>query len=169
MRKKTSQEIRHERTVNVGVCKKRLVIAHLWPKDVANIGTLARTADAIGACLALPNTSLGKQCLAKGNTIGIDRVHVHWVGDPLAWLRTMRSEKYYILGVELSHGAISLKDLQPRYNRSVLVLGNESKGIPDVAWEYIDQVTEIPMEGAGNSLNVSVAASLVAYKLLDMI
>jgi hypothetical protein len=48
------------------------------------------------------------------------------------------------------------------------VLGNESTGIPPEALETLDVAVEIPMVGAGNSLNVAVAGSLVIYKLAGL-
>jgi tRNA (guanosine-2'-O-)-methyltransferase len=51
----------------------------------------------------------------------------------------------------------------------VVVLGHEHEGIPDDAWELLDRVVEIPMAGAGHSLNVAVAGSLVLYRLSGML
>ena len=50
-----------------------------------------------------------------------------------------------------------------------MVLGNESDGIPYEALSLLDTVVEIPMVGTGLSLNVAVAASLVAYKLAGLV
>ena len=64
--------------------------------------------------------------------------------------------------------AIRLADLAPARQRTVVVLGHEHWGLPDEAWDHLDQVVEIPMVGAGSSLNLAVAGSLVLYKLAGL-
>ncbi len=52
--------------------------------------------------------------------------------------------------------------------RTVVVLGHERFGLPDQAWDHLDEVIEIPMIGTGSSLNLAVAGSLVLYKLAGL-
>jgi len=73
--------------------------------------------------------------------------------------------KTQILGVELTDESIRLADLPAARTRTVVVLGNESHGIPPEAMDMLDVAVEIPMIGTGDSLNVAVAGSLVLYKL----
>jgi tRNA (guanosine-2'-O-)-methyltransferase len=70
--------------------------------------------------------------------------------------------------VELADDATRLVDLAPASQRTVVVLGHEHHGIPDEAWEQLDEIVEIPMVGSGASLNVAVAGSLVLYKLAGL-
>jgi tRNA (guanosine-2'-O-)-methyltransferase len=51
----------------------------------------------------------------------------------------------------------------------VMVLGHEQTGIPPEAVEYLDMAVEIPMVGAGSTLNVAVSGSLVLYKLAGLL
>lgn len=74
----------------------------------------------------------------------------------------------HVLGVELADDATRLMNLQMARQRTVVVLGHEHHGIPDDAWDLLDEVVEIPMVGAGSSLNVAVAGSLVLYKLAGL-
>jgi tRNA G18 (ribose-2'-O)-methylase SpoU len=46
-----------------------------------------------------------------------------------------------------------------------LVVGNEVKGLPASVLKLADEVLEIPMRGAKESLNVSVAFGIAAYQL----
>jgi len=71
--------------------------------------------------------------------------------------------------VELADDAVRLGDLPAARERTVLVLGNESDGVPYEALALLDMVVEIPMVGAGLSLNVAVAGSLVLYRLAGLI
>ena len=130
-----------------------------------NLGTLLRTCDAVGACMAVPKLPWVPEALDKGNTLRRPAC-VHWTGrDPVAWLRRHRELGSRIVGVELADEAIRLADLTAARERTVIVLGHEHDGIPGDAMELIDVAVEIPMIGTGASLNVAVAGSLVLYRL----
>jgi tRNA (guanosine-2'-O-)-methyltransferase len=140
----------------------------LWPLHGANLGTLLRTCDAVGACLAVPPFGWVDEALARGNTLRRPTC-VHRVGAPLGWLAREKAAGAHILGVELADEAIRLADLPMARRRTVAVLGHESTGIPPEALDLLDAVVEIPMVGTGLSLNVAVAGSLVLYKLAGLV
>lgn len=130
-----------------------------------NLGTLLRTCDAVGACLAVPRLPWVPDALAKGNTLRRPAC-VHWTGrDPCQWLREQRSAGSRVIGVELADEAIRLADLPAARQRTIAVLGHERTGIPPEALDLLDLAVEIPMIGTGASLNVAVAGSLVLYRL----
>jgi tRNA (guanosine-2'-O-)-methyltransferase len=133
-----------------------------------NLGTLLRTCDAVGACLAVPPFGWVDRALARGNTLRRPTC-VHRVGDPGGWLARERANGAHIVGVELADEAIRLADLPIAAGRTVVVLGHEATGIPPEALDELDCVVEIPMVGTGLSLNVAVAGSLVLYKLAGLI
>ena len=55
-------------------------MAPLWVAFQANLGTLLRTCDAVGACIAVPDTPALPQALAPGDTLGARRRPcIHWV------------------------------------------------------------------------------------------
>jgi len=85
------------------------------------------------------------------------------------WLAAQRAAGTRVIGVELADDAVRLGDLPAARERTVLVLGNESDGVPYEALALLDMVVEIPMVGAGLSLNVAVAGSLVLYRLAGLI
>jgi len=131
----------------------------------ANLGTLLRTCDAVGACLAVPRLPWVRDALARGNTLRRPAC-VHWTGrDVTSWLAAQRSAGSWVVGVELADEAVRLADLPAARRRSVAVLGHEQSGIPPEAVELLDVAVEIPMIGTGASLNVAVAGSLVLYRL----
>lgn len=134
-----------------------------------NLGTMLRTCDATGACLAVPRLPWVPEALARGNTLRHPAC-VHWVyGDVQAWLRRQHEGGSAVVGVELTDESVRLADLPVARRRTVVVLGNESSGIPPEALETLDVAVEIPMVGTGKSLNVAVAGSLVLYKLAGLI
>jgi tRNA G18 (ribose-2'-O)-methylase SpoU len=131
----------------------------------ANLGTLLRTCDAVGACLAVPPLPWVPEALDRGNTLRRP-VCVHWAGpDVCTWLESQRSAGFRIVGVELADEAIRLGDLPAARQRTIAVLGHEHSGIPPEALDLLDLAVEIPMIGTGASLNVAVAGSLVLYRL----
>lgn len=144
-------------------------MAPLWVAYGANLGTLLRTCDAVGACLAAPRTPHYREALAVGDTLGRRRPCIHWVAPSKGqWLESERDRGKRLVAVELAEGAISLPRLQPAVGPTVLLLGHEHQGVPDDVLEIVDQCVEIPMVGAGASLNVAVAGSLVLYRLAGL-
>ncbi|WP_067671918.1 TrmH family RNA methyltransferase [Nocardia miyunensis] len=167
-RARTPAEIRRQRRTRAHTCWNHLVVAPLWPKHGVNLGTLLRTCDAVGACLAVPRWPWIPEALERGNTLR-HRTCVHWVdGRPDRWLDRQRRGGSSIVGVELTDESIRLADLPVARKRTVIVLGNEGSGIPPEGLERLDVAVEIPMVGTGHSLNVAVAGSLVLYKLAGL-
>jgi len=144
------------------------VAAPLWPLHGANLGTLLRTCDAVGACLAVPRFPWVPEALRRGNTLRRPAC-VHWVHDPPGWLAREREAGTRVVGVELAEEAVRLADLPAARGRTIAVLGHEQTGIPPEALDLLDSVVEIPMVGTGASLNVAVAGSLVLYKLAGLL
>jgi tRNA (guanosine-2'-O-)-methyltransferase len=165
---RTRAELRAQRRHRPHRCRDHLLAAPLWPKYDVNLGTLLRTCDAVGACLVVPRRPWIEQALARGNTLRRPSC-VHRVSRPLDWLARQRDSGSAIVGVELADDAVRLGDLSAARRRTVIVLGNETDGIPHEALPLLDTVVEIPMVGTGLSLNVAVAGSLVLYKLAGLL
>ena len=144
------------------------VSSPLWVAFEANLGTLLRTCDAAGACMAVPDTAHYRQALGRGDTLR-RRPHIHWVQrSKLRWVADQRNLGSAIVAVELADDAVALARLEPARRRTVILLGHEHHGVPEDAWPLLDQVVEIPMVGQGASLNVAVAGSLVLYRLAGL-
>jgi tRNA G18 (ribose-2'-O)-methylase SpoU len=142
----------------------------VWVAFQANLGTLLRTCDAVGACIAVPDTQHYRQALTHGDTLGPRRRPcVHWIRTSKErWIELERARGWRIVAVELAEGAIMLPRLEPAKLRTIILLGHEWHGIPDDQVESADVCVEIPMVGQGASLNVAVAGSLVLYRLAGM-
>jgi tRNA (guanosine-2'-O-)-methyltransferase len=160
-------EIRRQRRRQGHACWDHIIVAPLWPKYGENLGTLLRTCDAVGACMAVPRRPWVKEALAKGNTLRRPAC-VHWAGaDVIDWLERQKQQQpeTRVVAVELADEAIRLADLPAARARTIMVLGHERDGIPPAAMDLVDVAVEIPMIGWGASLNVAVAGSLVLYRL----
>lgn len=168
MRVKSRMDLRGQRRPRAHSCWDHLIAAPLWPMHGANLGTLLRTCDAVGACLAVPRLPWVPEALARGNTLRRPAC-VHYTGNQLMWLAAQRASGSAIVGAELADEAVRLADLAPARRRTVLVLGHEQSGIPTEALDLLDVAVEIPMIGHGASLNVAVAGSLVLYRLAGLL
>lgn len=133
-----------------------------------NLGTLLRTCDAVGACIAVPRTPHYRQALEVGDTLP-RRPHLHQVSpDPVRWIAAQRASGRRIVAVEQAEMSTPLPMLGPAHASTVVLLGHEHNGVPDEALRLVDDCIEIPMAGVGVSLNVAVAGSLVLYRLAAM-
>jgi tRNA (guanosine-2'-O-)-methyltransferase len=145
-RARSRSDLRRQRRRRPPTCYDHLLLVPLWPLYDANLGTLLRTCDAVGACLVVPRRPSVDAAVAKGNTLRRGGC-VHRVREPITWLGAQRAAGTTVLGVELADEAIRLGDLAAARRRTVVVLGHEQDGIPPEAMELLDQVVEIPMIG----------------------
>ncbi|HWH10352.1 MAG TPA: TrmH family RNA methyltransferase [Solirubrobacteraceae bacterium] len=147
------------------------MIAPLWVAYEANLGTLLRSCDAVGACMAVPDSPHYRQALTRGDTTGRvgPRPCIHWVAlGKDRWIDRQREAGWRIVAVELAENATMLPRLEPARQPTVVLLGHETEGIPDDVVAEADECVEIPMVGRGASLNVAVAGSLVLYRLAGL-
>lgn len=165
----TPGELRNSRRRSQHGCWGQLIVAPLWVAYSANLGTLLRTCDAVGACLAVPDSPHYRDALRTGNTLGRRQPCLHRARpNREAWIEAMRAEGWRIVAVELAEGAIALPRLQPARQPTIVLLGHEHNGVPPAIVEQADECVEIPMCGVGASLNVAVSGSLVLYRLAGL-
>jgi tRNA G18 (ribose-2'-O)-methylase SpoU len=149
-------------------CWDHLIVAPLWVAYQANLGTLLRTCDAVGACIAAPRTPHYRSALARGNTLP-ERSCVHWVAPSKnEWLWQQRHRGSRLVAVETTEGGTPLPWVEASRQRTVLLLGHEHNGVPPAVCDLADEIITIPMIGRGRSLNVAVAGSLALYRLAGL-
>lgn len=96
----------------------------MWVAYDANLGTLLRTCDAIGACLTAPHTKHYRNVLAVGDTLRDRRPCIHWVSPTKeGWIEEQRAAGKRIVAVELAEDATPLPRLAPAREATVLLLG----------------------------------------------
>jgi tRNA G18 (ribose-2'-O)-methylase SpoU len=117
--------------------------------------------------MAIPHTDHYREALRKGDTLE-RRPCIHWVEAKVDWVDREHRRGATIIGVELMEDSIPLSRLEVAQSAAVVLLGHEHSGLPCEIWPYLDEVVSIPMLGAGTSLNVAVAGSLVLYKLAGL-
>ena len=103
------RELRARRRPTRHSCWDRLILAPLWVAYDANLGTLLRTCDAVGACLAVPRTKHYQDALEVGDTLRGRRPCIHWVSPTReGWIDAQRTAGKRIVAVELAEGATPL-------------------------------------------------------------
>lgn len=163
------RELRGQRRAGRHGCWDQLIVAPLWVAYDANLGTLLRTCDAVGACLAVPRTPHYRQALQIGDTLRGRRPCLHWVTPgKQAWIAGQRAAGKRIVAVELAAGATSLARLGPHASPRCCFSVTNTTGFRTRCSPTWTNASRFPMVGWGASLNVAVAGSLVAYRLAGL-
>ncbi len=136
-------------------------------QDPHNLGAIVRTACAAGVeGILLPKhrTSPLTPAAVKASAGAAEWVSLVRVGNAAEALRSVREEGIFILGADPSaRTAIYEEDLC----RDVcVVIGGEAKGLRPVVRKQCEGLVSIPMIGAIDSLNASVAAGILFYEVV---
>lgn len=103
-----------------------------------------------------------------------DMLEIYAPGDIFSLLRKYRDEGWQIVGLENNISKKRIYELNdPELGKSlkdkiVLVLGEEVSGIDPELYDLIDLFVEIPMKGKKESFNVSVAAGIAMYGIMNL-
>ncbi|MGB1285257.1 MAG: TrmH family RNA methyltransferase [Aggregatilineales bacterium] len=83
-------------------------------------------------------------------------------------LTTLKAEGWHLLATVMADDAVSMYTLdfsQPRFDKLVVLVGNEREGLSQTAMNLADTRMTIPMQGMIQSFNVSVAAALTLFEV----
>lgn len=87
--------------------------------------------------------------------------------DPVELFDAYHRQGFTIVALEQTNQAILLPDYNPMSQKLVLLLGEEVNGIAPNLLQKCDVALEIPMVGRKESFNVSVAAGIALYALVN--
>jgi tRNA G18 (ribose-2'-O)-methylase SpoU len=79
----------------------------------------------------------------------------------------LKKEKFLIIGIEQDKKSIDYKKVKLK-EKNAFIVGAEVTGIPKSILEKCDIITEIPMKGKKESLNVSVALGVALFRILNL-
>ena len=133
-------------------------------QDPGNLGTILRTIDSVGLSQVIVSKETADSYNPKvvRSTMGaIFRVNLIESEDLLQTLKNLKKHKYKIMATSLETNN-SIYDVE--YNKKVIVIGNEANGVSKNVLEYADEKIKIPMLGKTESLNASVATSIILYE-----
>ena len=135
-------------------------------EDPHNLGSIIRTADAIGIdAIMIPkrrSVSLN-QTVAKASTGAIEHVPVIRVTNLNHAIDRLKEVGYWIAGTDAKH-SVDYRKMDAGMNLGI-VIGSEGEGMSRLVKDKCDFLIHLPMIGHVNSLNASVAASLLMYEV----
>lgn len=134
-------------------------------QDPGNIGTMIRTADAAGFDAVI----VGKGSVdiyndkviraTQGSIFHIDVIQMN-IADAIEMLRENHTK---VIATALE-GAVDYTEMDVHENMA-LIVGNEGSGVEQSFIDASDQIVKIPIYGQAESLNVSIAASILMYDM----
>ncbi len=133
-------------------------------QDPGNLGTILRTVDSIGINQILVSKGTADSYNPKvvRSTMGaIFRVKIIECEDLEKTLKEIKKHKFEILVTSLQTEN-SIYDI--KYNKKVIVIGNEANGVEEKIQNMADIKVKIPMLGKTESLNASVATGIILYE-----
>ena len=158
-------------------------------RSTYNVGAILRTAEGFGVLRVvlsgytprvhdvnlLPHLRAKLDKEIHKTALGAEElVDIYASGDIFKDLRDWQKQGWQILGLENNiqkDNLLALNDPELKEKltgKVVLVLGEEVDGIDYSLYDIIDWFIEIPMRGKKESFNVSVAAGVAIYELMNL-
>lgn len=140
-----------------------LILDHL--EDPHNFGAIIRTAEAAGVkSIIIPkdrSVSVNDTVIktSVGTTANVKIIKVTNLVDTI---KKLQQQGYFIYGTDMLGKDCREVDFS---GKKVLIIGNEGKGMSSLVRTHCDEMIKIPMNGEVNSLNASVAAGILLFKM----
>lgn len=134
-------------------------------EDPHNLGSIIRTADATGVHgIIIPNrrSATLTSTVAKASAGAIEHVKVARVTNLSQTISELKERGLWIFGTDMK--GTDYRDWNTD-SPICLVIGNEGKGMSRLVKENVDELITIPMSGNVQSLNASVAASILMFEV----
>lgn len=144
-----------------------LLVALDGVTDPHNLGSIARTAEAVGAHgLLLPGrrTASVTPVVEKAAAGALAHLPVAEVGNLARTIGELGERGVWSLGLA-GEAEMELADHPLAGEACVLVVGAEGSGLARLTRERCDALVRLPMRGRVGSLNASVAAAVALYEL----
>lgn len=141
-----------------------IIVALDGLQDPGNLGTILRTLDSanLSQVVVSKDTVDAYNPKVVRSTMGaIFRVNIVETENLKETLKEMKRHKYKVMCTDLT---ASKNIYEIDYNKKILVIGNEANGISKELLDMADEKIIIPMLGKTESLNASVATSIIVYE-----
>ena len=140
-------------------------------RSLSNVGAFFRSADAFrigelvlcGITACPPHREIHKTALGADET-----VRWRYYESTEAACQSLKSEGYRIFAVEQVEDSVPLQDFKFEPN-TAYILGNEVEGVSEEALPYCEGAIELPQAGTKHSINVSVCAGIVMWRVFEML
>ncbi|AHB00159.1 MULTISPECIES: TrmH family RNA methyltransferase [Brucella] len=135
-------------------------------RDPGNLGTVIRTADAVGAkgVILIGDTtdpySLETVRATMGSVFSVPLYRAS-EADFLNWRKGFSG---LVVGTHLK-GAVDYRTIPYANKPVILIMGNEQQGLPDSLAGACDKLARIPQAGRADSLNLAIATGVMLYEI----
>ena len=148
--------------------EKRLIVALDGITDPHNVGSIARTAEAVGAAaLVVParRASGVTPTVEKAAAGALAHLPVVRVTNLVRALKQAKDAGCWVVGLD-AEGDVDVADCGLLDEPVVRVVGSEGDGLAHLTRVECDALVRLPMRGRVASLNASVAAAVAMYEVL---
>lgn len=136
-------------------------------QDPGNVGTIIRTADACGIEYIILNKGTVdpyNNKVVRSTAGSILNVKIIEVEDPQSCLNFLKDHGYTLLVTALE-AEFTYNDKKAYGKANCLIIGNEANGVSEQIMRLESHTITIPIYGKAESLNASVAAGIMMYKI----
>ena len=141
-----------------------VILDHL--QDPHNFGAIIRTCEAAGvdAIIIPKDRSVDVNSTVMKTSVGaLNNIKIVKVTNLNNTIRKLKEKNIWIIGSDMEK---STNYNEMKYDMAVaLIIGSEGIGLSKKTKEICDFIISIPMKGKINSLNASVAAGILIYKI----
>jgi 23S rRNA (guanosine2251-2'-O)-methyltransferase len=139
-------------------------------RSMNNVGSVFRTSDGFaiekiylcGITPLPPHREIQKTALGATETVVWEHTNT-----TVEALQLLKQNGYTIYAIEQVTKSIMLQNFTYKSEKVALVFGNEVDGVSNEALALCDAAIEIPQLGTKHSLNISISAGIVLWKLFE--
>lgn len=144
-------------------------------RSAYNVGAIFRTAEAVGVKKIYLSGISGVEKFSdtvklnpKVAKTALEGINVPWeyTENTIEKLNALKNKGVQIVSLELTEKSVDYKKANYKFPLC-LVVGHEREGVSSQVNEIADLIIQIPMQGIGKSLNVSVALAVALFNLLS--
>jgi len=145
-----------------------LILALDGVEDPRNLGAVLRTADAAGADgILLPKYH---SCGITPAVVQVSQgaalhMKIARIGNLVTVLESLKEQGFWVVGLDMQ-GKNKVHEIAPD-TKLVVVIGGEHRGVRPLVRQHCDFLISLPMKGHVSSLNLSVAAGILLYQLME--
>jgi 23S rRNA (guanosine2251-2'-O)-methyltransferase len=139
-------------------------------QDVQNVGTLLRTAEAVGVhgVILQERRAAGiTPAVVSASSGAVEHLQVVQVTNLVQAMKALKAADVWLAGLDVGNDAIRYDQANLRGGLG-LVVGNEGEGLRRLVRETCDFIICLPMRGQIASLNAAVAGSVALYAAWQM-
>ena len=148
-----------------------------------NVGSIFRTSSGIGVnkiylCGITPtpfesgkkfeNQNKKRKDFIKTSLGAEDEIAWEYKENILDLIKELKEKDFEIIALEQNEKSVDYKNLKIENKNIAVVVGSETDGVQKEVLDLSDQITEIPMLGLKESLNVTIAYAILSYRIFDI-